>query len=636
MPSPSQLLTRLAAVPAFVFLLRRLLDGDMSVAVRVLAGLGLTGSSITAVLNVFGGPGHLGSSPWRRLLGLGPRTSAVRGFALTGWEPVARAFVANFDLGLERGAQLCVYHRGVKVVELTGTGQYDVEEDAEGWKGYDRSSLQVVYSCTKVLTSLAVAAAVQCGILDYDERVSHYWPEFSEDEPSKADITVGDPPRLVKITKEHFLSTVAGGVPGSGRQGRVDSAIARLIEASAADFPRTPPSSYSPSPSSTSSSSSSSSRSPPGGRAYHGITRGLVVNELLVRADPERRTVGQWVRQMITNRLGPEAADNVFLGDLPASARRRLSPMTECPKLPTMYAQIGAAALLKPVGLLEGDRSAGRSGSDSSGGGTSSSSSSGGPSSTVEDSSLPSLGPVQRRRVVAEMQQGGLGGRREVRRMSSQVKFMKSADALSARWDLQPWFWGVESPSTNGLANARGLAAVMAACAGGGELGGRKTVFTPEGLARALGNPETKYDDAMCHETCLTNAGLTLFTNGGGGGSGGSSNQRPSDHAWPEAARGYYGWGGIGGSAIGFNPATETAVAYTMNGMGNIIWATLGWDADSVRFPRILEAIAECVHRTGSGTGEGGVEAAAAAAGGGEGSRRGGHKINEARSTARL
>jgi len=45
-----------------------------------------------------------------------------------------------------------------------------------------------VFSTTKGVASIAVAVAHSRGLLDYDERVATYWPEFAES--GKAEITV--------------------------------------------------------------------------------------------------------------------------------------------------------------------------------------------------------------------------------------------------------------------------------------------------------------------------------------------------------------------------------------------------------------------------------------------------------------
>ena len=100
-----------------------------------------------------------------------------------GWEPVRDAFIHSFDIKEDRGAGVAVYHRGKCVVDLMG-GWRDREQAVP----YDADTLQLVFSTTKGITSIAVAMCVERGLLNYEEKVSTYWPEFVA--KGKADITV--------------------------------------------------------------------------------------------------------------------------------------------------------------------------------------------------------------------------------------------------------------------------------------------------------------------------------------------------------------------------------------------------------------------------------------------------------------
>ncbi len=93
------------------------------------------------------------------------------------------AFLLGFDNGEEHGAQVAVYHHGRIVVDLVGGWQ-----DKDHTVPYGPDALQVTFSTTKGITSLAVAMCVEQGLIDYDERVSAYWPEFAA--RGKQDVTV--------------------------------------------------------------------------------------------------------------------------------------------------------------------------------------------------------------------------------------------------------------------------------------------------------------------------------------------------------------------------------------------------------------------------------------------------------------
>ena len=55
------------------------------------------------------------------------------------------------------------------MVDLYGIGEKSVD------KKYNADSLQVVFSSSKVVTSIVVAWMVDKGYLSYDERISRYW-----------------------------------------------------------------------------------------------------------------------------------------------------------------------------------------------------------------------------------------------------------------------------------------------------------------------------------------------------------------------------------------------------------------------------------------------------------------------------
>ena len=101
---------------------------------------------------------------------------AVRGTVADGFEAVRDQFaaVAASEPGL--GAQLAAYRHGELVVDL--------------WAGpeLDGDSLLGVYSASKGAAHLVAALLVQDGVLDLDQRVSHYWPGFAVE--GKRDITL--------------------------------------------------------------------------------------------------------------------------------------------------------------------------------------------------------------------------------------------------------------------------------------------------------------------------------------------------------------------------------------------------------------------------------------------------------------
>jgi CubicO group peptidase (beta-lactamase class C family) len=103
--------------------------------------------------------------------------SAVQGTVADGFEPVRDEFAAvAAEEGGGLAAQLAAYRDGERVVDL--------------WTGPEITgdSLLGVFSASKGAAHLVVALLVQDGVLDLDQKVSHYWPEFAVED--KRDITL--------------------------------------------------------------------------------------------------------------------------------------------------------------------------------------------------------------------------------------------------------------------------------------------------------------------------------------------------------------------------------------------------------------------------------------------------------------
>lgn len=84
----------------------------------------------------------------------------------------------------EGGAQLCVYQRRRRVVDLW-TGM-----DKLNGRPFTADTITILMSCTKAVTAVCVHMLAQRGLIDYDAPVARYWPEFAAN--GKAAITVRD------------------------------------------------------------------------------------------------------------------------------------------------------------------------------------------------------------------------------------------------------------------------------------------------------------------------------------------------------------------------------------------------------------------------------------------------------------
>src|SRR3954471_15833020 len=102
-------------------------------------------------------------------------SAVVEGRVSRGFEAVREAFEENFARRGELGGACCAYHNGEQVVDLWGGIRN--KHTGEPW---ERDTMVLVYSATKGLAAMTLAIAHSRGWLDYEERVTKYWPEFAQ------------------------------------------------------------------------------------------------------------------------------------------------------------------------------------------------------------------------------------------------------------------------------------------------------------------------------------------------------------------------------------------------------------------------------------------------------------------------
>jgi CubicO group peptidase (beta-lactamase class C family) len=98
----------------------------------------------------------------------------IHGFCEEPYLPLKEALAANFADGLEVGASLAVARHGRLVVDLWG-GHADFERT----RPWEKDTIAVVYSLTKVSLLFAFLTLVDRGVIDLDKTVAAYWPEFA-------------------------------------------------------------------------------------------------------------------------------------------------------------------------------------------------------------------------------------------------------------------------------------------------------------------------------------------------------------------------------------------------------------------------------------------------------------------------
>ncbi|MGV9723391.1 serine hydrolase domain-containing protein [Nocardia beijingensis] len=202
-------------------------------------------------------------------------TPTVHGDVAPGFEPVADAFRRNFERHGEIGAAVAVYAGERPVVDLWAGFR-----DRGRTLPWERDTIVPVFSSTKGMAAFTVAAAVAKGVLDYEQPVAKYWPEFAAN--GKDAVTVRQ------------LIDHQAGLSGLSQTVRLPQIadLDGLATILAAQKPAWRP----------------------GTRyGYHAITLGLYQGELLRRVDPARRTLGRIFAEDIAAPLGVD----FFIG-LPA------------------------------------------------------------------------------------------------------------------------------------------------------------------------------------------------------------------------------------------------------------------------------------------------------------------------------
>ena len=197
----------------------------------------------------------------------------IHGTVAPGFEPVEQLFEQQMHTMAEQDAQLCVYYRGEKVVDLwactTGDGNYSAD------------SLANVFSSGKSLEAIAVASLVSKGLLSYDARITQYWPEFGAN--GKDGVTVAE---LMRHEAGLANFDTSLDMEDLFTENIKQNSVGRIIEEHAPSF------------------GASGSK-----REYHALTRGWIVNELFRRVDPSGRTIGEFLREEVS---GPLSADVVI------------------------------------------------------------------------------------------------------------------------------------------------------------------------------------------------------------------------------------------------------------------------------------------------------------------------------------
>lgn len=209
-------------------------------------------------------------------------TNKVHGFCDDLFAKVREEFAANFEARGEIGASLAIYLDGKPVVDLWG-GIADTDT-GRPWK---EDTMAVVFSATKGMAATCVHILAERGLLDFNEPVATYWPEFAAN--GKENVTVA-----MALSHQAGIPLYQVDLPVGGFNG-----FDLLVERLAAEAPVWEPGTT---------------------HGYHAVTIGLIEGELVRRITG--RTIGTFLRDEVA---GPLGAD-IWIG-LPESEEHRVATL---------------------------------------------------------------------------------------------------------------------------------------------------------------------------------------------------------------------------------------------------------------------------------------------------------------------
>jgi CubicO group peptidase (beta-lactamase class C family) len=213
------------------------------------------------------------------------QTEGARGVVEPGFKGVREAFEAARAVDRRGGAALSVVQDGRVVVELvTGSGADDATARTP-------ETTQVCFSCTKGMVATALLLLIERGLLDLDEPVSRYWPEFGQH--GKGDLLV-----------RHVVSHTSGQPAFRALVSPEDLTDDELTEAVVA---------------------SDASWWPPGTEiAYQALTYGPLTGGLV------RRVSGMSVGSFVQNEIAGPLGLDLWIG-LPEARERDVAPLLLVP-----------------------------------------------------------------------------------------------------------------------------------------------------------------------------------------------------------------------------------------------------------------------------------------------------------------
>jgi len=389
----------------------------------------------------------------------------VEGTVAPGFESVKEVYEREMQTMAEKNTQLCVYYKGDRVVDLWAS--------ATGETGFSPDTIVNIFSSGKSLEAIALASLVGKGLLEYGAKIADYWPEFAAN--GKGELTVAELMRHeggmaafnTSLDPEDLLT-----------KNIKENRVGKVIEAHPLKFRK-----------------GNRSR-----REYHAITRGWIANELFRRVDPGGRTIGEFLREDISEPLNADAIIGVKEAELDRI---------------TKVSALGWGFLffesLKP-------RVLGR---------------------RIKQGFFKLLGRILR--LIPMMRHATtLGAPAPYKGMKEIAFFTEPVVAMG------------ETPSAAANCSARGLAKIAAMMSAGGKWAERK--YLTESAWKAMHADPVEAEMGL-GETLFTQGGVNLFVH---------TNPNGADfvRALNVGREGFYGWMGVGGSIFQWHPQHEIGFGF--------------------------------------------------------------------------
>jgi CubicO group peptidase (beta-lactamase class C family) len=388
----------------------------------------------------------------------------LNGKVAPGFESVKALFEQQMSRMAEQHAQLCVYHRGEKVVDLWAS--------VGNSEGFSADAKTTIFSSGKSMEAIAIGMLVSQGLIDYDAKITQYWPEFGVN--GKQNITVADVMR-----HESGLANFDEPLDAENlfTENIKRNAVGEIIEQHPPRYPVH------------------------GKREYHALTRGWIVNELFRRVEPTGRTLGEFIRDEVSQPLGADIV--IGASDQDIQKRFPVKPLGFMYQLLQTFVPrfMGRKVLFNTIQLWR------------------------------------RLAPI----FLAQLKNPQAKAARPFTKMRGIDYF--NTDEYSKG----------ETSSANTLASARGLAKAAAMMSAGGSLNGKQ--YLSEAAWQAVHAKPAPAPMISAIVTRFTQGGVDQFLPCG-------PESTLLQRALNEGREGFYGWMGFGGSIFQWHPELDIGFAF--------------------------------------------------------------------------